>query len=356
MAVNSDRLVVIVVIVFLATGSQSLGQMHVERKSGSCTLGPLDGKKFVERAGYTVAIGTAAPMKCWIYTAPADDDEASNAETPAQKTGNCVRVHTITDNVTDRRIFATWYLAFFDKADHLISCVGCDVNNEMTPRHTGYGYCPELYLPEEVSKSIASYQIVYYESDKKIGTSGGQSASVLPDSKRETAQTPPQWERLWAGGNHGTLQQASGECRLKQGGFAIDKNAENALSVDFGAKSHLNGWCNYWIQYENEKWSVRSYEQIVNPTSVPMYCCFCTAFFDKSGNLVGGLQRSTSQSPYRRLPASHIASGESGCTHSGNASVVLPAEAYQSIVKYRLSYFECAVEQSSHNSRDTDKD
>jgi hypothetical protein len=72
-------------------------------------------------------------------------------------------------NTSKKDLYYAYFVAFFDKNKNLI---GCASQGNMTPLKAGkatqLGSCI-IQLPESEIKKITSYQLVFIESDKKIG-------------------------------------------------------------------------------------------------------------------------------------------------------------------------------------------
>lgn len=74
------------------------------------------------------------------------------------------------ENTSKKALYYAFFVAFFDKSKNLIGCASqvASMQPLKAGEKTQFGMCI-IHLPEAEIKKIASYQLVFIESDKKIG-------------------------------------------------------------------------------------------------------------------------------------------------------------------------------------------
>ena len=152
---RSMKKIIIIVTLFLVCGISSYGQ-EVFRKSGEIKLKEAK-NAFDKKAFFKVQTGKKIKVEGKFRISKFFDSKVVMATADAE-------------NTSKKDLYYAYFIAFFDKNKKLIGCASqvASMQPLKAGEKTQFGMCI-ISLPESEIKKITSYQLVFIESDKKIG-------------------------------------------------------------------------------------------------------------------------------------------------------------------------------------------
>lgn len=213
-----------VMLILLVAASQSLAEVQVERKSGPCKLRSMTWDDFLKARDQCLLVdaGQRAQTKyyCWAEKMKKVKD---NDNDPFDHSGYGIQVYSDTTNITKKNFYILWSIAFFDKKGNFLASACYPGGGPIQPSkddsrgptiHSSHSFGSKLFLPGEVLRQVASYQLTHYESDQPLGIQHPplQDASKAPDANQSQR---PDWKVLWTGARHSLAQTAEGKCTIQ---------------------------------------------------------------------------------------------------------------------------------------------
>lgn len=151
--------VCIVLLIVFSLAAVSWADIAADRKAGECKLQKA---QFMENAKHVIVkLGKALEVDSHFFYGDL-----------MEKTH--LMVSTSVKNPTEKPLFCTIHVAFFDKDGGLVGCVNKGLVDDEEGLAAGKSEdlaIGLIELPEAVIKIITRYQIVVYQSDKPIGKS-----------------------------------------------------------------------------------------------------------------------------------------------------------------------------------------
>ena len=149
------KTVITAVVLVLLCGIRSFGE-EVFRESGKIRLKEAK-NAFDDKAIFKVKVGKQIKVEGKFRISEFFGSKVVMATADAE-------------NISKKDLYYAYFVAFFDKDRNLIGCTSqaATMSPLKAAQKTQFGMCI-IHLPESEIQKIVSYQLVFIESEKKIG-------------------------------------------------------------------------------------------------------------------------------------------------------------------------------------------